>query len=95
MFKFFQRLFARDTIPDVGLTPRDIDLNIPPQSQAALRRHAGRLTRVMTVKQTIQTQAEIKARQGALMLAGFNCPKTVEDALEILKQLEVSHGYHI
>jgi hypothetical protein len=93
MFGFLKRIFS-PPIPDVGLTPREIDINLTPQSQAALRRHAGRLSRVFTMKQTADTKAEIKLRQRALKFAGFNAPKTASDAKQILKQLEVSHGYH-
>ena len=95
MFRFLRKFLSPSIVPDVGLTPREIDINIPPQSQAALRRHASRLSRVLLMRPTRDIELEIKSRQAALMSAGFKRPNTVDDAKQILNELEVAHGYHV
>jgi hypothetical protein len=86
---FFKRLFSRSDVPNIGMTPQEININVSPQSKTLLARHAGRLSRILTIqKKTPELKAEIKMRQGALMMAGFNAPKIPEDAREIQKQLE-------
>lgn len=94
---WFRRFFGlppKPDVPDVGLTPREIDINIQPRGQAALRRHAARLSRILRTLRTDELNDEIAMRQRALKLAGFKPPSTPAEADQILKQLEIADGYH-
>jgi len=85
--KLRKALAIEPSIPNIGMTPQEININISPQSRAALIRHASRLSRILDAPKTPELEGEIKMRQGSLMMAGFNAPKKKSAAIEIIKQL--------